>query len=73
MKDDKSLTEQLRERIEKLEITDESSKSDQHEQSDTSQHSVQWRFVSECLKYLQSIQQALNAKADTEGRHARCQ
>jgi hypothetical protein len=57
----------LRERIDKLEIEENSSDNDQKGKLDTSKDNVQWTFVSECLKYLQSIQRALNAKEDTEG------
>lgn len=73
IKDDKSLTEQLRERIDKLDITDETSENDQKEQLDTSKDDVRWTFVSECLKYLQLIQRELKAKEDTEGTHFRHQ
>ncbi|KAJ2956554.1 hypothetical protein NQZ79_g7601 [Umbelopsis isabellina] len=65
-KDDKSLTEQLRERIDKLEIAGETSENDPKEPLDTSKDNTRWTFVSECLKYLHSIQRVLNAKEDTE-------
>lgn len=57
----------MRERIDKLEIAGETSENDPKEPLDTSKDNVRWTFVSECLKYLHSIQRVLNAKEDTEG------
>lgn len=61
----KPLSEQLLERLEKLEISEDLMEIDEPKVIETSD--VQWRFVMRCLHYLQLIQQELNAKADSEG------
>ncbi|GAB5590431.1 hypothetical protein Unana1_05331 [Umbelopsis nana] len=60
----KSLSEQLLERLEKLEISEDLMEIDEPKVIEPSD--VQWRFVMRCLHYLQLIQQELNAKADSE-------
>jgi hypothetical protein len=61
------MSEQLLERLEKLDISENLIESDEQTIIKTSEDEVQWRFVLRCLEYLRSIQRELNAKADSEG------
>jgi hypothetical protein len=61
------MSEQLLERLEKLDISENLIESDEQTMIKTSEDEVQWRFVLRCLEYLRLIQRELNAMVDSEG------